>query len=114
MRRVSMFCMALLAICGCARELCGPEAGGGGQEVAFEVCVHDGTRSIISPDESALDDLCLVIYREGSLWGTRYFDDVSDVSLSLMSAAHMMCTRWPMLEKLRRCRERRTSSWISV
>lgn len=83
MRRVSMFCMALLAICGCARELCGPEAGGGGQEVAFEVCVHDGTRSIISPDESALDDLCLVIYREGSLWGTRYFDDVSDVSLVL-------------------------------
>lgn len=83
MRRVSTFCMALLAMCGCARELCGPETGGGVQEVSFDVCVHDGTRSIISPDESALDDLCLVIYREGSLWDTRYFDDVSDVSLVL-------------------------------
>ena len=35
MRRVSMCCMALLAMCGCARDLCGPETGDGVQEVVL-------------------------------------------------------------------------------
>lgn len=83
MRRVSMCCMALLAMCGCARDLCGPETCDGVQEVVFDVRVQDGTRSSISPDEYALDDLSLVVYCGGSLWDMRYFDEVSDVSLVL-------------------------------
>lgn len=53
------------------------------EDITFDIRVSGAVRSSVSPDESALEDLNLVIYDEGTLYASCFFDDLSDVSLSL-------------------------------
>ena len=53
------------------------------EDITFDIRVSGAVRSSVSPDESALEDLNLVIYDEGTLYASCFFDNLSDVSLSL-------------------------------
>lgn len=83
MNRFALSFLAFMAMIACVREPSDGSGVGDVQEVAFDVRVSGETRSSVSPHESAVDELCLVVYRAGSLYDVVVFDDPDKASLVL-------------------------------
>lgn len=83
MNRFALSFLTFMTMVACVMESSGGSGDGSVQEVLFEVRVSGETRSSVSPYESAVDKLCLVVYRAGCLYDVAVFDEPDKASLVL-------------------------------
>lgn len=84
MRRLAFILLFLSAfLSSCVREIDSADAYGGRSVVSFSVTADTLTRSSLSVDESAVDDITVMAYSGGVLVSARYFSDPDVAEMSL-------------------------------